>query len=262
MDLEAIRRAAIGAAYQGGQVIRECLGRRIRIRKKGTIDLVTEADLGAEKAIISALRYRYPDHAVLAEEGGLTGGSSPHRWIIDPLDGTTNFAHGIPLFCISIAFESAGEILAGVVLNPVSGELFTAIRGGGATLNGVPVAVSDRAELVESLLVTGFPYEMTPGLDAALGRFGRCLAAAQGVRRLGAAALDLCYVACGRFDGFWEQGLKPWDTAAGTLIVQEAGGRVTAFDGGSYTPGQADMLATNGRIHEAMITLLAYKEGI
>jgi myo-inositol-1(or 4)-monophosphatase len=260
MDLEYIRRVGIAAAYDGGAVLRSCLGNLSSIGKKGAIDLVTEADIGSEEKIIAAIRSRFPEHAILAEESGAKEGMAECQWIIDPLDGTTNFAHQIPLFAVSIAFAYRGEVVAGVVLNPVSGELFTAVQGQGAERNGEPVRVSGSSAVSESLLVTGFPYNFKEILDTVIGRFRSCLKASRGVRRLGAAALDLCFVACGRFDGFWEENLKPWDTAAGMLIVAEAGGSVTDFKGKPFVPEDREILATNGKIHSELMSLLALKE--
>ncbi|MGE0087175.1 MAG: inositol monophosphatase family protein [Desulfococcaceae bacterium] len=260
MDIEYIRRIGIAAAYKGGSVLRHFLGNISRIDKKGEIDLVTEADTGSEKVIIETIRQRFPDHSFLAEESGLSMGNPDCRWIIDPLDGTSNFAHGLPQFAVSIAFAFKGEIAAGVVLNPVSGELFSAVKDCGAQLNARPIHVSDTESVSESLLVTGFPYNFKEISDPLMARFAKCLHAAQGIRRLGSAALDLCFVACGRFDGFWEQNLKPWDTSAGMLIAKEAGAEVTDFSSHPFTLDHMEILASNGRIHREMLSLLEYKE--
>jgi myo-inositol-1(or 4)-monophosphatase len=182
--------------------------------------------------------------------------SSEYRWIIDPLDGTVNFAHRVPIFCISIALTFNGVVVLGVVFSPISGELFTAVNGKGAQLNGRPIKVSTVASISESLLVTGFAYNVNEIFNPVITRYGNCLKVAQGLRRLGSAALDLCYVACGRFEGFWEQNLKPWDTAAGCLIAAEAGGQVTTFSNQPFTIDQLEILATNGRVHGEMIELL------
>ena len=230
------------------------------IRKKGAIDLVTEADTASEKVIIQTLRKPFPDHAIMAEESGETAGDQDCLWIVDPLDGTTNFAHQVGLFAVSIAFAHQGRLAVGVVLNPLSGELFTAAAGQGATLNGRSIRVSAVEDLGESLLVTGFPYNFAQFMPTMMGRFSRCLKASQGVRRLGAAALDLCYVASGRFEAFWEENLKPWDTAAGVLIAREAGGTVTDFSNRPFTPEMPEILASNGRIHRAMLSQLEGKE--
>ena len=217
MNIDDIKRVGMSAAYKGGEVLRTHFGNLEAINKKGAIDLVTEADIESEKVIIESIRRSFPEHSVLAEESGLERGRQAELWIIDPLDGTTNFAHRLQIFCVSIAFEYQGELLFGIVLNPESGELFTAAKGEGASLNGKPITTSDVGNLSDSLLVTGFPYNHQEMLAPLMNRFTRCLTASQGLRRLGSAALDLCYIACGRFEGFWEQNLKPWDTAAGTL---------------------------------------------
>jgi myo-inositol-1(or 4)-monophosphatase len=257
MDLDYIKRVGIAAAYEGGRVLRHHLGKLATIHKKGLIDLVTEADTGSENRIKASIKNAFPDHTILAEESGLETGRSDCRWIIDPLDGTTNYAHQLGLFAVSIAFALDGEIIIGIVLNPLSGELFVATLGEGATCNGRPIRVSDTAALGDSLLVTGFPYAHQEIIGDLLARFASCLKAAQGVRRLGSAALDLCFIACGRFDGFWEQELKPWDTAAGQLIARQAGATITNFTGGDFTTDQREILATNGRIHTEMLELLA-----
>ncbi len=256
MDLDDIKRTAVAAAYKGAEALRARFGKLTEIRKKGAVDLVTEADIASERAIIQTLRHAFPGHAVMAEESGETAGDRDCLWIIDPLDGTTNFAHQVALFAVSIAFAHQGRLALGVVFNPLSGELFSAVEGRGASLNGRPIRVSPVAELGESLLVTGFPYNFADAMPSLMGRFARCLKASQGVRRLGAAALDLCYVAAGRFEAFWEQNLKPWDTAAGVVIVREAGGIVTDFSNRPFVPQHPEILATNGRVHQAMIAQL------
>ncbi len=259
MNLEPIKRVAVAAAYKGARAIRPYYGRTTKINKKGAIDLVTEADTGSEKIIIETIRTRFSDHSILAEESGLNDRSTENKWIIDPLDGTTNFTHHLGLFTISIAFALNDDIAVGVVLNPVSGELFTAVKGKGATLNGKPIKVSGVEKISESLLVTGFPYNHKEIFKALMARFASCLKASQGVRRLGSAALDLCFVACGRFDGFWEQNLKPWDTAAGVLIAKEAGAVITDFSNRPFNIYEKEILATNGKIHKEMISLLELK---
>lgn len=257
MDTDRLLRAGIAAAYKGAEVLRFYRGRVSQIREKGRANLVTEADTASEKVIISTLRQLFPDHGILAEESGAAEADSGYCWIIDPLDGTTNFTHGLDCYCISIAVALRGEMLAGVVLNPVSGELFTAARNRGAALNGAPIRVSATDRVQHSLLVTGFPYNFREIVAPLMGRFSRCAEEARGVRRLGAAALDLCFVACGRFDGYWEQNLQPWDTAAGVMIAREAGARVTDFADKAFAIEKNEILATNGRIHEEMLTLLA-----
>ena len=256
MELERIKRTGVAAAYKGAAVLRTRFGKITQVKKKGAIDLVTEADLESEAQIIAAIRAVYPDHEMLAEESGLNKGVSSYRWFIDPLDGTTNFAHQLPIFTISIAFAIQDVVSVGIVLNPVSGELFTATKDQGAELNGKPIRVSSSPRVSESLLVTGFPYNVIELYDSIITRYGRCLRAARGIRRLGSAALDLCFVACGRFDGFWEQNLKPWDSAAGAIIAKEAGARVTDFADQSYSLQQKEILATNGHIHREMLALL------
>lgn len=257
MDLNLIKNTAIGAAYKSAEIINNFSGKLTRVSKKGPIDLVTEADIASEKNIIAEIRRRFPDHEILAEESGLNQtGKSACRWIIDPLDGTTNFAHQIPLFAVSIAFAVDNEINVGIVLNPVSGELFTAVRGQGATLNGTAIEVSRQKDISESLLATGFPYDVKQMLDPVMLRFKQCIAASQGIRRLGSAALDLCFIACGRFEGFWEENLNPWDTAAGWLIAEEAGARVTDFSGNPYDLNQKEILATNSHIHNELQSTL------
>lgn len=255
MDMERIKHVGIAAACNGGKVLQKHFGRLRAVRKKGAIDLVTEADIQSEETIIDTITRAFPDHAILAEESGTHAGSGG-RWIIDPLDGTTNFTHNLPLFCVSIAFAVNDDILAGFVLAPLLGELFVGVKGQGAQLNGTPISVSATRAIADSLLVTGFPYDHPTLFESLMERFGRCLAATQGVRRLGSAALDLCYVASGRFDGFWEQHLSPWDTAAGFLVATEAGARTTVFSGGPYSIDRDEIVSTNGAIHDELLNLL------
>ena len=262
MDLELIKRIGIAAAYKGGGVLMSYYGKAFRIDKKGVIDLVTEADTESESVIIETIQKAFNNHSILAEESGLSTGDSDHQWIIDPLDGTTNFAHQIGLFSISIAFALKGETVFGLVLNPLTRELFTAVKGKGASLNGRQIEVSTSMTVSESFLVTGFPYNLRDHLDPLMTRFSKCLKASQGVRRLGSAAIDLCFVACGRFDGFWEQNLKPWDTAAGDLIAREAGAIVTDFSNKPFTINQQEILVTNGRIHKEMLSLLTIEDTV
>ncbi len=262
MELEYIKRVGISAAYKGGEVIRSYLGRISKISKKGAIDLVTEADIASEKAVIETIRSQFPHHAVLSEESGMNKGETDYQWIIDPLDGTTNFAHELGIFSVSIAFALEGNVVTGIVFNPESKELFTATAGKGAELNGKPINVSNTEAVSESLLVTGFPYNFKEIFDPLIARFSNCLRASQAVRRLGSAALDLCFVACGRFDGFWEQNLNPWDTAAGMLIAKEAGAKVTDFSDRPFSIDKKEILATNSKIHSEMISLLELKDKI
>ena len=260
MEIEKIKQIGTRAAYRGGEVLKRHFGNLKAIRKKGAIDLVTEADIQSEQAIVETIRSAFPRHGILAEETGSIEGTPESLWVIDPLDGTTNFAHGLGIFAISIAFCHCNKPVFGIVFNPSTGESFTASECQGAWLNDRAIAVSNTASLNDSLLVTGFPYDRERMIAGPLKRFGQCLPAAQGVRRLGSAALDLCYVACGRFDGFWEEYLKPWDTAAGMLVALEAGGRITDFQEKPFSIEMNQILATNGRIHTEMIKLLNIEE--
>ncbi len=259
MDLGQIQRVGIAAAYRSAEVLRSRFGKLSDIRKKGAIDLVTEADIASEQSIIATIREVYPGHTIMAEESGMDNGQPECLWIIDPLDGTTNFAHQVAVYAISIAFALDGAPVVGIVLNPVTGELFTATAGSGAQLNGRPVGVSEVSSLSDSLLVTGFPYDVRKIPGPLMQRLENCLLASQSVRRLGSAALDLCYVACGRFEGYWEESIQLWDVAAGALIAKEAGAVVTDFEKQPYSTDKKEILATNGHIHDQMITLLALK---
>lgn len=256
MDLEQVKRVGVRAAYKAGEVLRGFHGGELKVRKKGAVDLVTEADTASEKLIMDTILSAYPGHDVLAEESGLTAGDGRCRWIVDPLDGTTNFAHGLDLYAVSIAFALEGQVMVGLVFSPANGELFAAIKGQGATLNDKAIRVSRAETLADSLLVTGFPYNTREILAPLMARFSSCLSASQGIRRLGSAAIDLCYVACGRFDGFWEEDLKPWDTAAGALIAAEAGGVVTDFSDRPFSADMRQIAATNGLIHSQLLSLL------
>ena len=244
------------AAASAGEVLRTLFGRTNHITKKGDIDLVTEADLESEKVILEMIRQKFPDDSILSEEAGEHSKQSDRTWIIDPLDGTTNFAHGFPFFAISIALQIKNEIVVGVVYNPVMNEYFEASRGAGTFFNKKPVKVSHTSELGESLLATGFPYDIHDHPQVVMELFEKMLVRAQGVRRPGSAAIDLCYVASGRFDGFWEQGLKPWDTAAGVVIVEEAGGKLSTFERNDYDPFKKTIVAANPFIHGAMIEVI------
>ena len=231
------------------------VGTDVRVEKKGAIDLVTEVDMEVERMFRALIGQRFPDHDILAEELGQTTSGARYRWVFDPLDGTTNYAHGLPIFCSTVALELDGEAIVGAVFDPNRKELFTAERGVGAWVNGAPMRVSPAATLVDSVLVTGFPYDVRDRIDDILGLFTGFLREARAIRRLGSAAIDLCWVAAGRMDAFWEQGLQPWDTTAGALMVQEAGGRVTALDGGPFVPATRQCLASNGLIHDAMLDI-------
>jgi myo-inositol-1(or 4)-monophosphatase len=249
---------AIETARAAGHLLLEKYGRISQVTKKGDYNLVTEADLASEALIIERVKSHHPRHMILAEESGQTvvaGGDSKWKWIVDPLDGTTNFAHGYPCFCVTLALEHEGELVIGVTYDPTRNELFTAEKGQGASLNFKPIHVSSTARLSESLVVTGFPYDFKDRPD-----FARHLTAfllgARGVRRDGSAALDLAYVACGRFDGFWEEGLNPWDVAAGVLMIKEAGGLVTNYDGSPLSIYKPPICASNNVIHDEMLQVL------
>lgn len=249
---------AIETAREAGQILLEKFGRKINISKKGDINLVTEADLASEKYIIEKIKSYYPKHAILAEESGdavLLEGENNYKWIIDPLDGTTNFAHGYPCFCVTIALERKGEIVVAVTFDPTRDEMFAAEKGKGATLNNKPIRVSETEKLSESLIVTGFPYNFKEkeNFEKHLTDFLRF---SRGVRRDGSAAIDMAYVACGRFDGFWEEGLNPWDVAAGVLLINESGGRVSYYDDSPYNIYSPPILGTNGLIHNEMVKIL------
>lgn len=246
--------AALGAARAAGEVLSEGFGLRREVRYKGEVDLVTEMDERAEEIIREALLGAYPSYGVLAEEGGALRGEEDARWIVDPLDGTTNYAHDLPIFAVSIALEKAGEVVLGVVHDPMREETFVAERGRGARLNGRPMSVSDTDELVRALVVTGFPYDRDD-VPAALELFGRFSMVAQGMRRLGAAALDLCYVAAGRLDAYYELGIHPWDVAAGNLVLEEAGGRITDYRGDPFDLERGELVASNGRLHPALVEI-------
>ena len=254
-------RACVEAARAGAAVIREAHRRRtersLDVNLKGPIDLVTAVDHAAETAIIECLQRFDPAVPILAEERGVVGGTKTGcRFIVDPLDGTTNFAHGFPVFAVSIAYEEDGEVIAGAVLDPVREELFTSEANGGAHLNGARIRVSPTRDLQHALLGTGFPYSRE-AMDRALALFVRIMRRARAVRRAGSAALDLCSLAAGRLDAFWEETLRAWDTAAGELIVREAGGTVTDFDGGRFTNGGPNIAASNGPLHPALLEILA-----
>src|SRR5262245_5713471 len=232
-------------------------GQDFTVEKKSTIDLVTEVDVAVERRFRALIAERFPDHQILAEEfGGAAAAPDGPCWVFDPIDGTTNFAHGLPIFCASLALEVDGVAEVAAVYDPTRKELFTAERGGGAFLNGRPLRVSSAARLVDAMLVTGFPYDVHGRVDEIVGLFGAFVGRARAVRRLGSAALDLCYVAAGRLDGFWETDLKAWDIAGGALIVAEAGGRVTNTDGEPFASRGGHVLATNRQLHDAMLDVI------
>jgi myo-inositol-1(or 4)-monophosphatase len=247
---------AVEIVLRAGEIQRARRGAGFRVSKKGIRDLVTEVDLECERMCRAVIAERFPDHDVLGEELGGENAARPAarcRWVFDPLDGTTNYAHGLPIFCASLALQIDGTTEVGAVHDPSRQELFTAERGEGAYLNGQAISVSDTAEAIDALLVTGFPYFYKQEL---VDLFATFLQRARAVRRLGSAALDLCYVAAGRFDGFWEQHLKPWDMAAGALVVEEAGGRITGMDGSPFDLAAGHVVASNGRVHDALLVVI------
>ncbi len=252
---------AIQTARDAGSLLAERFGRTLQVTNKSELDLVTESDLASERLIIDRIKTHYPRHSILAEESGATAPAdrevqSDWRWIIDPLDGTTNYAHGYPCFCVSMGLEHRGRMEIGVIYDPLRDEMFTAERGAGASLNGRRMQVSAVRNLSGALLCTGFPYDVRERSEFAR-HFANFIMNAQAVRRDGAAALDLAYVACGRFDGFWEEGLKPWDVAAGGLMVEEAGGRVSNYAGEPLDIFVPPILASNGLVHEQMMHVLS-----
>ncbi len=255
-NYQAQLEAAIEAAHLAGSYQRYRFTSALEIEQKGDKDLVTEVDRESERLIVNHLLHSFPTYNVVAEEGRYLQGDSPFRWIIDPIDGTTNYAHGFPWFCVSIGLEFDDDIVAGVIYNPVQNELFTASKCCGAYLNGHPMSVSKRFPLQSTLLGTGFPYDCASEPDNNFDDFINFQKLARGIRRAGAAALDLAYVAAGRLDGFWELKLKPWDVAAGTLMVREAGGTVTTYDGSPYHVSMHRIVASNGLVHSEMIKQL------
>jgi myo-inositol-1(or 4)-monophosphatase len=249
---------AVEAVVRAGDLQMARFGQDIRIDKKGTIDLVTEVDVAVERMFREMIAERFPDHQILAEEmGGSDAAPLGPCWVFDPIDGTTNYAHGLPIFCASLALEVAGVPEVAAVYDPNRRELFTAERGGGAFLNGRPLRVSVAERLVDAMLVTGFPYDVHTRVDEIVGLFAAFVGEARAVRRLGSAAIDLCWVAAGRMDGFWESDLKAWDIAGGALIVAEAGGQVTALDGTAFTSRGGEVLASNGPLHGPMLEVIA-----
>lgn len=248
---------AIEAGKKAGSILLDYTKSGFRIEHKNPINLVTDADHAAERCVIDHIHTQFPTHGFLAEEQGrIEQSPSPYLWIIDPLDGTTNFSHGFPAYCVSIGLEYRGRCLLGVVFDPSRDDLFTAIEGYGAQLNGHPIHVSNANTLDNSLLVTGFAYDIRESPRNNLDHFAKFALKAQGLRRTGSAALDLCYVAAGRFDGFWEVKLNPWDMAAGSILVKEAGGRLTDFLGRDLSLYGQELVASNGHIHQAMLTVL------
>ena len=257
-EFDSLTEIAVQAARQGGAILLDYAKKGFHVHTKDqAINLVTEADLRSEEAVIETIRRAFPQHQILSEEQGLQDiPTNPIKWIIDPLDGTTNFTHGFPMYNVSIGVEYEGACVLGTVYDPTRNELFLAQKGKGATLNGRPIHVSTTPKLNEALLVTGFAYDVHTAKDNNLNEFCAFTLRARGIRRTGTAAIDLCYIACGRFDGFWELQLNPWDTAAGKVIVEEAGGKITNYAGEPYSIYGNTIIATNGLIQQEMIEVL------
>ena len=247
---------AIEAVVRAGDIQIARFGKNVHVRKKSAIDLVTDVDLEVERMFRALIAERFPDHDVLAEEMDVASRGASHRWVFDPLDGTTNFAHGVPIFCASLALEVDGKAQVGAVYDPNRRELFTAEAGVGAWLNGERMRVSTSATMLESMLVTGFPYNVHQQADEFVKVFAQVLKTARAIRRLGSAAIDICWVAAGRMDGFWEASLKPWDTRAAALILEEAGGKVTGMRGDAWDAYAGDIVATNGLIHDEVLRVI------
>ncbi len=248
---------ALEAAEKAGNIIRENFHEKKEIDYKGRINLVTNVDREAEKAVVETILKYYPKHNILTEETEhKQNASQPYRWVIDPLDGTTNYVHGFPFVCVSIALQKDGKSIVGVVYNPILNELFYAEKGKGSFRNSEPISVSDNADFSKSLLATGFPYDMLNEERNNISNFSKMIKKCRGIRRPGAAALDMCYVACGIFDGYWEVELYPWDTAAGVVILEEAGGKVTKFDGSKFSIFDKEIAASNGKVHGELLRVL------
>ncbi len=257
--LDEYTSVAIDAAQEAGQILLDWMEKGFTVEFKGVMNLVTDADRAAEQAIVKRILSAFPDHQILAEEGGASSGSaSRYKWVIDPLDGTTNYTHTFPAFCVSIGLEIDGRVAIGVVFDPMRKELFVAEKGKGASCNGETISVSRAKSLDHGLLVTGFSYDVRQDkTDNNFNFFRSFVKRAQGVRRTGSAALDLCYVAMGRFDGFWEMKLAPWDIAAGSLVVTEAGGAISDFSGNPFSIYSDEVLASNGLIHDEMLRVFS-----
>jgi myo-inositol-1(or 4)-monophosphatase len=258
--MDELKEVLLNAAREAGKIIFEYFDGTFKIgHKEGINNLVTEVDKHAEDKIIKVIRATFPAHSIISEEAGEMIKKSDYQWIIDPIDGTVNFAHGIPICCVSIGLLHDDEIIMGAVYNPMMNELFFAEKGKGATLNGQPITVSTKSNFKTAFLVTGFPYNWPDGAEHPIKVFEKLILEGLPIRRLGSAAIDLCWVACGRFDGFWEYNLQAWDVAAGYLMVQEAGGIVTDFDGVPANVFTKQTLATNGLIHDAMLAVIKRK---
>lgn len=255
-ELNEYAQTAIKTARKAGKMLREGQKRPLDIEKKGKINLVTDMDRKSERIITEMIGERFPEHNIVAEEGTEVDHHSGYVWYIDPVDGTTNYAHGLPWYAVCIGLFKDGEPYCGVVYNPANDELFAGQRGVGAFLNGERLHVSDRSDISESLLVTGFPYYKMERPERVLRNFESIFMECRGIRRFGSAALDMCYVAAGKYQGYWEEGLKPWDTAAGLIVLLEAGGMITDYDGGRFSIFSDTLAASNGKIHDRMLRLL------
>lgn len=255
-----LKEVLLEAIKESGAIIHRYFQGQFTVESKdGINNLVTEVDKFSEEKIISIIKKYYPGHSIISEESGEEKQDSEYQWIIDPIDGTVNFAHGIPICCVSVGLKKGDDMLLGAVYNPMMNEMFFAEKGKGATLNGMPISVSKKSDFRKACLVTGFPYKWPDMAEHPIKVFERFVLEGLPVRRLGSAAIDLCWVACGRFDGFWEYNLSSWDVAAGYLIVEEAGGRITNFDGDRYSVFDKQTLATNGLIHDEMLGLIKNK---
>jgi myo-inositol-1(or 4)-monophosphatase len=261
MIMEQLKEVLLDATKEGGKIIQQYFNGAFSVsHKEGINNLVTEVDKLAEQKIIDIIRKAFPAHSILSEEVGELAQESEYQWIIDPIDGTVNFAHGIPICCVSIGLLKDGHLILGAVYNPMMNELFFAEKGKGATLNGKPISVSKKTDFEKAFLVTGFPYKWPDGAEHPIKVFERMVLEGLPVRRLGSAAIDLCWVACGRFDGFWEYNLSAWDVAAGYLLVEEAGGKITDFNGKPYNVFDKQTLATNGLIHDEMLKVINHRD--
>jgi myo-inositol-1(or 4)-monophosphatase len=254
--MQDLKTFAIAIAHEAGAFLKKRISCEHVVHYKGEINIVTGEDRGSEEILKSRISKAFPDHGILAEESSEIDARSEFRWIIDPLDGTTNYAHGYPVFCVSVALEKMGQVVLGVVFDPMRDETFVAVAGEGAFLNGHRISVSATAELSRSLLATGFPYDLRENRDNNLHYFIAMSFKCQAVRRAGAAALDLAYTSAGRFDGFWELRLKPWDTAAASLLVREAGGMVSEISGDAHHSGSPHIVASNGKLHREIMSVL------
>lgn len=258
--MNELKEVIMQAAQEAGEIIKHYFNGVFEIKnKEGINNLVTEVDVLAEGKIINRIKSKFPDHTIISEEVGEMIQVSDYQWLIDPIDGTVNFAHSIPICCVSIGLLYKTELILGVVYNPMMNELFFAEKGMGATLNGKPISVSQKSIFKKACLVTGFPYAWPDNYEHPIRVFERFILEGLPIRRLGSAAIDLCWVACGRFDGFWEYNLSSWDVAAGYLIVQEAGGKITNFEGQRYNVFEKQTLATNGLIHDEMLGIIRHQ---